>query len=494
MLASHKAEPIALPSAEEVKLINRFADQREQREIFRHDVAAQINRVAADLDSAVTAVAALFDSRSLALEQSLAERLEKFEPWAPSSSQPRLLARSAQVLKVTELIQSGFQGSQVHGSVGALALSEDKLRSFLSKMFWEEIKLVRDSERDLSGWELFRAIYDSSLSRYGIDGDPKVFFAANKHALIYQFRRITGELTEDGYHFIMSIDNSLVKRYNDRLVEIPKIQDFDIILNIEHYTPLIGSVEKTYRALRRKKHTKRIVDTVKKFKESISRKSFFIVPPEFQSTDTSSVEKEAFEDIIDADALSLEKKVRHLVESRIDRSGQYYNDIQMILRERLGILDELTPNARDEPISELVLRLFPRLEAALEAERVHGPRDLPNMAPGTWRTDKRDGETPPEFIQRVYGDWMGRGLTLADVRKRDEPLAQAYYHHLRKQRPLPPGFDLPTKPEQNTRWLERVQRGEPVPGATGPVDPETIRLARRLDAIDRNRRHRKAER
>jgi hypothetical protein len=79
--------------------------------------------------------------------------------------------------------------------------------------------------------------------------------------------------------------------------------------------------------------------------------------------------------------------------------------------------------------------------------------NIPAVAPLTWKRDRGDGETAPEFIMRAYAEWHGHGLTLMHVRKLDEPLVQALYYHMRKGLPLPEGFDLPTKPQQNDRDL-----------------------------------------
>ena len=78
---------------------------------------------------------------------------------------------------------------------------------------------------------------------------------------------------------------------------------------------------------------------------------------------------------------------------------------------------------------------------------------IPASPPLTWKSDRQEGETAPEFIMRAYAQWHGHGLTLLHVRKLDEPLVQALYYHMRKHLPLPDGFDLPTKPQQNDRDL-----------------------------------------
>jgi hypothetical protein len=68
---------------------------------------------------------------------------------------------------------------------------------------------------------------------------------------------------------------------------------------------------------------------------------------------------------------------------------------------------------------------------------------LPSEAPATWKADKLAGDTPPEFIKRVYAKWLGNGLTIADLRKLDPSLVRALAHHEKQGRLIPDGFDLP---------------------------------------------------
>jgi hypothetical protein len=68
---------------------------------------------------------------------------------------------------------------------------------------------------------------------------------------------------------------------------------------------------------------------------------------------------------------------------------------------------------------------------------------LPSVALAIWKVDKLAGDTPPEFIKRVYGEWLGNGLTVADLRKLDPSLVRALAHHEKQGRLIPDGFDLP---------------------------------------------------
>lgn len=99
--------------------------------------------------------------------------------------------------------------------------------------------------------------------------------------------------------------------------------------------------------------------------------------------------------------------------------------------------------------------LFPDLVEVAPAEA--GSRPFPEVAPATWKADKQPGETPPSFVKRIYGEWLGKGFTRATLRHLDPPLARAVDNWLRTNE-MPLDIDLPTLKEQNTRWVERMER------------------------------------
>lgn len=106
--------------------------------------------------------------------------------------------------------------------------------------------------------------------------------------------------------------------------------------------------------------------------------------------------------------------------------------------------------------------------------------NIPAIAPMTWKSDRQDGETAPEFIMRAYNEWHGHGLTLMHVRKLDEPLVQALYYHMRKGLPLPEGFDLPTKPQQNDRDLVMLREKAEI---TVPENADAEHVFREIERL-----------
>lgn len=98
------------------------------------------------------------------------------------------------------------------------------------------------------------------------------------------------------------------------------------------------------------------------------------------------------------------------------------------------------------------------------------PRALPETAPETYQ-GLRGPETPPAFVKRVYGEWLGHGLDRAHIRNLDSTLYQAIVNWSRRNE-WPSDVDLPTRSEKTTRWVERI--------TTGDVSEDQLRDARNL--------------
>lgn len=76
---------------------------------------------------------------------------------------------------------------------------------------------------------------------------------------------------------------------------------------------------------------------------------------------------------------------------------------------------------------------------------------LPTEAPEKYQ-GLRGPETPPAFVQRVYGEWLGQGLTRAHIRTLDPKLYEGINNWLsRPSNEWPADVDLPTLKEQNDR-------------------------------------------
>lgn len=79
---------------------------------------------------------------------------------------------------------------------------------------------------------------------------------------------------------------------------------------------------------------------------------------------------------------------------------------------------------------------------------------LPAVAPALWlkRTNKQ--QQAPDFIEKTYGQWLGKGLTRAHIHKLDAPLYNALARWLTVNKTLPEGVKLPTQAEWNADSID----------------------------------------
>jgi hypothetical protein len=89
---------------------------------------------------------------------------------------------------------------------------------------------------------------------------------------------------------------------------------------------------------------------------------------------------------------------------------------KLTTRETLGIIKRIEETYRE------------RL-AGLEASPIKStpqPTTLPTRAPALWlKRDRNEPENPAQFTRRVYGTWLGKGLTRRDLRVLDPELYRA---------------------------------------------------------------------
>lgn len=107
-------------------------------------------------------------------------------------------------------------------------------------------------------------------------------------------------------------------------------------------------------------------------------------------------------------------------------------------------------------------------------------RPLPDAAPETYQ-GLRGPETPPAFVQRVYGPWLGHGLDRAHIRHLDPKLSAAIDNWMsRPGNDWPPEVDLPTRSEQNRRVVEQLRAQAPDGDINKVIGSFTMREAERL--------------
>lgn len=151
--------------------------------------------------------------------------------------------------------------------------------------------------------------------------------------------------------------------------------------------------------------------------------------------------------------------------------------------QRLSRLEEFAIEHGGVGVANFARSIFPELSRDREQLTDQIRDNIPSQPPEIWPGARGNPESPPDFIRRVYGPWLGNGLTRAHIRDLDPPLATGLDNWLRRNE-MPNDIDLPTATEWITRRLERLQ--------ADPDKPTTMTLseARRLIDTERKRTHR----
>lgn len=138
------------------------------------------------------------------------------------------------------------------------------------------------------------------------------------------------------------------------------------------------------------------------------------------------------------------------------------------LKSTITIIKKSIPSNVDGTI---LADLYVRLGSELGLEHLLIPEarptdalDLPTTAPEFYQDRCDKSELPHEYIERVYADWLGKGLARHHILQLDKPLYMALANWLKKN-DLPVSFDLPTKKELADRDLARLglKEGDTLP-------------------------------
>jgi hypothetical protein len=148
---------------------------------------------------------------------------------------------------------------------------------------------------------------------------------------------------------------------------------------------------------------------------------------------------------------------------------------------RIRVFEMAVLETRGEGAGELLRKMFPELSESnavgqpSSATALEQSDQLPTTAPALWASDKQRGDTPPEFIKRHYGPWLGKGLTRPDVKRLDPQLYTALSNWLRHNE-IPADLDLPTLKEKNDRWVAKIEaEGRPNMGALTAKEASNLR-------------------
>lgn len=150
---------------------------------------------------------------------------------------------------------------------------------------------------------------------------------------------------------------------------------------------------------------------------------------------------------------------------------------------RIKQLNDYVRSYGDDGLADLAASLFPEWTAAFLAVR-NVPKSsvepLPSRAPEAYG-GVRSGESPPDFIKRVYGRWVGKGLTKTGLRQLDPGLYRALYNWLGRGNVLPDDLPLPTRQEVNDKLVEGF-----IESSGKPLN-EVLAEARRIESAARYR-------
>ena len=140
---------------------------------------------------------------------------------------------------------------------------------------------------------------------------------------------------------------------------------------------------------------------------------------------------------------------------QIERAHRLYaalSDLQVALDRVKQDHNLSTADAYD-----IVKATLPRL-APLEPDE-----PLPAEAPELWaRRDLNRRETAPQFIRRVYGDWLEHGLARKDLARLDEELYRALSVWLSRHPDDEMAKLLPSQTEQIDALIDRLSQEYPI--------------------------------
>lgn len=155
-----------------------------------------------------------------------------------------------------------------------------------------------------------------------------------------------------------------------------------------------------------------------------------------------------------------------------DKTDEYDALRDALFRALESVLHEspLSPNQQAELIGETIRKVEDLRSANATSIVSRGRADfdaspMPATPPALWVQDR--GKVPDsdtgrqrlenagEFTRRVYGPWLGKGMTRNLLRKLDNSLLQALYRTYGTN--LPDDIPLPTKKDENSLWVARVE-------------------------------------
>jgi hypothetical protein len=439
--------PVLPPSKDEALLIDEYLSGEETIEWFRSELSKSLSIIANDPTAIRSSSEKIFSTLNAAIEGYISSIIVDLENWNLLSIQPCITARAIHAnIKVVDFLHSQLCSTlTLIDTTSRTPLGRNtSLYDIMMAAILSTSDAILTSQRPYSPREIYEIarknnIRASSAHPCTENTPPNYAFYQDN-----QSRRTSRALTsthEDAEIVLAHVPggefNSFLLFCGDSINTMIEYSDYRLS---KYHIERLKRAE--FANFIYKREIKIYDEYITRIISTYDRKSY-LSKIGFDHTNYSNLDQ-------------LEVCISNDLSNGGDRDSDQFepNDgiggAERAVQERLQELDRYAASFPGQPVSELVLQLFPEILVAAEP-----PVQLPTMAPEIWPEDRKefDGqkETPPAFIKRVYGEWEGRGLTKKLIRGLDPALYRALYGWLQRGNVMPSDLDLPTISQQLDR-------------------------------------------
>lgn len=476
VLALSETPHIILPTQGEIEAINYFAGDHHEIERMRDQVSDWQLRASNDLDTIVDSAQRLFADRNLAVENVVSSSGVRRSVPSPAFGQPGIFARAAtSVTSLDIYIRHGFDEVSSNRALQTDFSPQLSMRNLLCAAFWEEIGIIRTADLMPGPRELIGVL--AALDGAEKEHLEEIYLGLDEK---FKLRVVKAKDVKKKWKYWLYAVHPMDAREFERELEYGRIDapGRGEILQVLASGPMLDAVYSDVERVdqyRRQQRSDRINRLIFEAKRAWKTKTFSFSSSASTNNRASSYE-ERYIDLRVSQALARYLDFKTTSSNLPIEVADYLtlNDIDLANlpqrdQELWAIADDFAAKHPGKPVSPLIKQLFAgRLAGKLAdksvmdapaAEQPHlqnaasEAQALPTTAPATWKDDKLPGETPPAFVQRVYGEWLGKGFDRAMLRTLDPSIGRGIDNWLRKNE-WPAEVDLPTRGEQNRRILE----------------------------------------
>ena len=146
-----------------------------------------------------------------------------------------------------------------------------------------------------------------------------------------------------------------------------------------------------------------------------------------------------------------------------------------VMKQFAGMADGVTKNPTLGTHAERVDRLYGALDGVARVI-TEMSRTAPEKAPELWKERLDKSENIYDFIRRVYGEWLERGLRRSDLRRLDLSLYRSLYYGKHKKLLERQGMNLATVKEDNDRLLAQLDGKVSLATIRGQLSPHFLKM------------------